>query len=236
MTPPTAMTPPTGGSRPTKTTGFWHYLLWLMPLLGLATLLIGRPGPLGPLSRAPRADPPDASLYDVSRYEIKTDALPSKAVAAGIQRIVLEAEICDRTQVVASVDTVDNTDSVPLFSPLTYASEKSSLPAWLSELNLTSEQTQQVMMIDAMLAQELAAILTPDQFAQLQSSFADDSSEPMSINALELGLSVYQQTAVDVALEEAMQRLLSILSVEQRQQFFQDLLDERSTAEPNLGT
>ncbi|MEM9163200.1 MAG: Spy/CpxP family protein refolding chaperone, partial [Cyanobacteria bacterium P01_F01_bin.4] len=163
--------------------------------------------------------------------EIKTDALPSKRVTASIQKMILETEMDDRTQ---ARSPVDKPNLVSLFALLTPATQGVNLPPWLSELNLTPEQTHQVMMIDAMLAQELEAILTSDQLAQLQDSFADDSSETLGIDALGLGLSVYQQTAVDVAIQDAMQRLLNILSVEQRQQFFQDLWDDRSTPDTNL--
>ncbi|MEM8808100.1 MAG: hypothetical protein AAGF01_18930 [Cyanobacteria bacterium P01_G01_bin.38] len=246
MTPPTSETPPIQLAE-TKAIR-WYYLRWLMPLIGLTGLIMGHRGPLAMFEQGFKNRPPQSITHlsldlgdqvAITHYrratsgqtvEILADALLSRRFAQDLEKgvfdsIAFPAEICSE----------DNCPSqISMALPAEIVADGISLPTWLSNLDLSTEQTHQIMVVDGILAQELEAILTSEQYTQLQDSFVEGPDEPLSIYELNLGLSTYQQTAVNVAFQNAMQQLLNILSDEQRQQFFQDLWDEQQTPNPNL--
>ena len=131
------------------------------------------------------------------------------------------------------------------FAPFPYgvatAAERSGLslpatmiPQWLQVLDLTSVQAQQVIVIDARLHQQMIAILTADQYVKLQTYLDAEEADQARIQDAGLGLSLYQQAALDVAFQEAMTNLVNILSREQQQLFF-DNLENQTSVEPVLG-
>ena len=94
-----------------------------------------------------------------------------------------------------------------------------ALPEWLGALDLTPLQIRQIVAIDTVLDQQMAAILTTGQYAQLQ-TLMDGSRRQLSIQDAALELSLYQQAALDMAFQEAMTSIVNILSQEQQQIFF----------------
>ncbi|MEM9978916.1 MAG: Spy/CpxP family protein refolding chaperone [Cyanobacteria bacterium P01_D01_bin.2] len=129
------------------------------------------------------------------------------------------------------------------FAPVPYgvlaAVERNPVPAtavpqWLRELDLTSDQTQQVIAIDALLHQQMIAILTVDQYVKLQTYLDAEDADRARIQDADLELSLYQRAALDVAFQDAMTNLLNILSREQQQLFFYNL-ENPTPVEPTLG-
>lgn len=129
------------------------------------------------------------------------------------------------------------------FTPFSYGAvavvERSPVPAivipqWLRELDLTSDQAQQVVAIDALLHQQMIAILTADQYVKLKTYLDAEDAAQARIQDADLELSLYQRAALDVAFQEAMTNLLSILSREQQQLFFYNL-ENPTPVEPTLG-
>ncbi|MEO1401674.1 MAG: hypothetical protein AAFV72_10565 [Cyanobacteria bacterium J06635_1] len=246
MTFPTSETPPI---RPAETKAIrLHPLRWLMTLIGLTGLLMGCRGAMALFEQRFRDRSPQLTAHlslnlgnqpAITHYrqevsgqavEILADALPSGRFVRDIEKVIFDsiafsAEICLEDSCLSQIS---------MALPSEIVADATPLPTWLSNLELSAEQTHQVMVIDEMLSQELAAILTSEQYAQLQDSFVEDSDEPLSIYELNLGLSTYQQNAVNVAFEAAMQMLLSVLSDEQRRQFFQDLREEQREPDSKL--
>lgn len=108
------------------------------------------------------------------------------------------------------------------------------LPQWLRVLELTPTQTQQVIEIDAVLHQQMTAILTTGQYETLKLFMRNDETEQASIYEADLDLSPYQRAALDAVFEEAMMNIVNILSQEQRQLFFYNL-ENQMPIEPSLG-
>ncbi len=111
--------------------------------------------------------------------------------------------------------------------------EAAVLPEWVRMLDLNPLQIRQVLGIDTTLHRQIVAILTTEQYTKLQMYMANDDSEHLNIYDADLGLSFYQQAALNTAFEEAITNLVNILSVEQQQLFFYNL-ENYSPAEPSL--
>ena len=111
--------------------------------------------------------------------------------------------------------------------------EAAVLPEWVRMLDLNPLQIRQVLGIDTALHQQIVAILTTEQYTKLQIYMTNDDSEHLNIYDADLGLSFYQQAALNTAFEEAITNLVNILSVEQQRLFFYNL-ENHSPAEPSL--
>lgn len=110
------------------------------------------------------------------------------------------------------------------------------LPDWLLRLDLNAAQVHRVFEIDALLEQQLELILTSRQYSQWQASQAMLSNQSWNFEELNIDLSAYQQAAVDTSFHAAMQSLLAMLSLEQKQQLMQYLSDENIIPEFNFET
>ncbi|MGD1900558.1 MAG: hypothetical protein ACFB16_26925 [Phormidesmis sp.] len=132
----------------------------------------------------------------------------------------------------ATAASLTNTASSEIVTDETNAA--SQLPNWLLRLDLNATQVHQVFEIDALLERQLELILTGRQYSQWQSSQAMLSSESWTFEDLNIDLSSYQQVAVDASFQSAMQNLLNILSLEQKQQLMQYLSDENIIPESSL--
>lgn len=134
---------------------------------------------------------------------------------------------------IAIAPSLVQSNTVDAFSiTLVEVSETARLPTWLQRLNLSEAQIRQVFEIDAVLEQRLESILTSQQYSQWQSSqinLSDDAQgEPWTFEDLSIELSPYQQAAVDASFQSALQNLVDILSVEQRQQLREYLLEDET--------
>lgn len=116
------------------------------------------------------------------------------------------------------------------------ADDINRLPDWLLRLELNAAQVHRVFEIDALLEQQLELILTSRQYSQWQSSQAILSTQSWNFQDLNIDLSPYQQAAVDTSFHSAMQSLLTMLSLEQKQQLMQYLSDETNLPESNFET
>ena len=115
--------------------------------------------------------------------------------------------------------------SVPVIASntTTLSDESTTLPEWLTTLELTPLQIRQVLGIDTVLHQQIRAILTTQQYNKLQTFMDENESQQLNIHDVDLDLSLYQQAALNTAFEEAITSLINILSLEQKQLFFYNL-------------
>ncbi|MEL6603967.1 MAG: hypothetical protein AAFP20_12150 [Cyanobacteria bacterium J06614_10] len=147
--------------------------------------------------------------------------------ATGWSGLFTAASLLSPTSIIDT--SVVNSDTVIFPEPVTSAEENAiELPDWLVNLDLNDVQINQVVEIDNQLEQRLELILTGSQYRQWQSSQATLSEETWNFEDLGIYLSPYQQAAVDVSFQSAMQNLLNILSSEQRQQLIQTLSEENA--------
>ncbi|MEL7329633.1 MAG: hypothetical protein AAGJ69_07300 [Cyanobacteria bacterium J06559_1] len=113
------------------------------------------------------------------------------------------------------------------------------LPEWLEVLNLNETQVRQVFEIDALLEQRLQIILTRGQYSRwraAQINFPEATEhETWTFEDINIDLSPYQQTAVEAAFQDSLQRVLAMLTVEQNQRLLQYLSEEGAVTENSIG-
>ena len=111
--------------------------------------------------------------------------------------------------------------------------ESTTLPEWLTTLDLTPLQIRQVLGIDTVLHQQIVAILTTEQYNKLQTFMDANENQSLNIHDVDLDLSLYQQAALNTAFEAAITSLVNILSLEQKRLFF-DNLENHGPGSPGL--
>ena len=123
-------------------------------------------------------------------------------------------------------------------STLVKIDEAIRLPGWLQAFNLSDEQIRHVVEIDRELEQRLKVVLTRYQYSQWRGSHINIADETQyktwTFEDLNIELSPYQKMAIKSFFEAAMEKLLHVLSPEQKRHLIRRLSENEMNTGPRL--